>query len=91
VNHQPGAAAPDLVVVHVAQGPFEEQQVRTFLAANGIPTSVLGESLRHTHSLVVDGLGEVRILVPRSHEAAARDLLQRVADGDLELPEDLGE
>ena len=75
----------DWIVVHIAQGEFEEDQVRAFLEAHDIPTEVRGEALRKTHGLVLDGLGQVEVLVPPDRAADARDLLERVRSGDLEL------
>lgn len=79
---------PDSVVVHTVQGVTEEQQVRSFLEAHGIPTSVVGEALRKTHGFVLDGLGEVRIVVPGEHADHARELLAAVERGELTLTED---
>ena len=76
------------VVVFTAQGEFEEQQVRSFLEAHQIPTWVRREALRHTHSLTLDGLGQVQVLVAREHEATARELLARVARGEFTITED---
>ena len=73
------------VVVATVQGEFEEQQLRTFLDANGIPTVVRGEALRKTHAFVLDGLGAVQVMVAPEHEAAARDLIAKVESGELEL------
>jgi hypothetical protein len=73
------------VVVATVQGEVEEQQLRSFLAANGIPTVVRGEALRKTHAFVLDGLGAVEIMVAPQHEAAARDLIAKVESGELEL------
>jgi len=75
----------DWIVVHIAQGEFEEDQVRAFLEAHDIPTEVRGEALRKTHGLVLDGLGQVEVLVPPDRADDARDLLERVRSGDLEL------
>ena len=75
----------DWIVVHIAQGEFEEDQVRAFLEAHDIPTQVRGEALRKTHGLVLDGLGQVEVLVPPDRVDDARDLLERVRSGDLEL------
>jgi hypothetical protein len=77
-----------LVTVHAAQGEVEEQQVRSFLEAHGIATSVRGEALRKTHGLVLDGLGEVQILVAREQAGHARELLAAVARGELRLEAD---
>ncbi len=78
----------DSVVVHTAQGEIEEQQVRSFLEAHGIPTSVWGEALRKTHGFILDGLGEVQILVAAEHAEAARQLLDAVERGEMHLDED---
>jgi hypothetical protein len=76
------------VVVYTAQGEVEEQQVRSFLEANGIPTWVRGEALRKTHGFLLDGLGEVQILVAPAHQHDARSLLERAERGELTLSED---
>jgi hypothetical protein len=76
------------VVVFTAQGEVEEQQVCHFLSAHGIPVEVRGEALRKTHAFVLDGLGEVEVLVPAEHEREARDLLARAERGELTLDED---
>lgn len=73
------------VVITTVQGEFEEQALRTFLEANGIPSVVRGEALRKTHAFVLDGLGAVEIMVAPEHADAARDLLAKVEAGDLEL------
>ncbi len=75
----------DLVVIFTAQGEIEETQVRSFLAANNIPTIVSGEALRKTHGLTLNGLGAVEILVAAEHERQARDLLAQAERGELTL------
>lgn len=72
------------------QGRFEEDQLCAFLRANGIPVSTRGETLRHTHAMVMDGLGRVDVLVPPEQLEKARDLLSKVRSGALRL-EDAGE
>jgi hypothetical protein len=78
MDHEP-------VVVASVQGEFEEQALRTFLEANGIPTVVRGEALRKTHAFILDGLGAVEIMVAPEHAAAACDLIAKVESGELEL------
>jgi len=78
MNHEP-------VVVASVQGEIEEQQLRTFLEANGIPTVVRGEALRKTHAFILNGLGAVEIMVAPEHAVAARDLIAKVESGELEL------
>lgn len=77
-----------LVAVHVAHGGAEEDQVRSFLEAHGIPTWVRGEALRRTHGLTLDGLGMVQILVREADVEAARELLGAVERGELALADD---
>jgi hypothetical protein len=73
------------IVVTTVQGEIEEQQMRAFLEAHGIPTVVRGEALRKTHAFVLDGLGAVAIMVAPEHELEARDLIAKVTSGELEL------
>jgi len=77
----------DGVVVFTAQGEFEEQQVRSFLGAQGIETWVRGEALRKTHGLTLDGLGQVEVFVAAADEAEARRLLDEVEAGGFEIDE----
>ena len=75
------------IVVHTAQGEFEETQVRSFLRAHGIPTSTRGEALRKTHGLTLDGLGQVEVLVAPEDAVDARALLAAANQGDLRISE----
>ena len=78
----------DPVVIFTAQGEIEETQVRSFLAAHGVPSTVRGEALRKTHALTLDGLGQVEILVAPEHAADARRLLAGVQRGEFILSDD---
>jgi hypothetical protein len=71
--------------VYVASGEVHAQQIRSFLAAAGIPSAERGEALRITHGLTVDGLGAVEILVSAEDAAHARDILQSAEAGDFRL------
>lgn len=74
--------------VFVADGEVHAQQVCAFLEAAGISTTVLGESLRLTHGLTVDGLGAVRICVADEDANRARELLKAADAGAFRLPDD---
>ena len=74
--------------VFVASGEMQAQQVRAFLEAAGIQTTVRGEALRHTHGLTLDGLGAVEISVPESDAGRARELLESAEAGLFRLPDD---
>ena len=80
----------EAVVVAVVQGEVEEIQIRSFLAANDIPTITRGEALRKTHGLTLDGLGAVEILVAAENAESAKNLLDQAERGELTL-EDPGE
>ena len=75
----------EYIVVATVQGQFDEEQVRAFLEANGVPTQTRGEALRKTHGLTMDGLGAVEILVPETHVDVARDLLARADRGEMRI------
>ena len=74
--------------VFVANGEMRANQVRAFLEAAGIATAVRGESLRHTHGLTLDGLGQVEILVADADVDQARALLSSAESGQLRLRDD---
>ena len=73
------------VCIHIADGEFAAQQIKAFLAVHDIPSEFLGEALRKTHGLTLNGLGAVKILVPEEYSDRARDLLARVQAGEMEL------
>jgi hypothetical protein len=74
--------------VFTANGETQAQQVRAFLDAAGIPSKLLGESLRNTHGLTIDGLGRVEIVVSDSDADRARSLLADAERGQLRLDDD---
>jgi hypothetical protein len=77
-----------LITVYTAQGEIDETQVRNFLEAHGIPSISRGEALRKTHGFVLDGLGEVHIMVAAEHAEEATELLAAVERGELGLTEE---
>ena len=79
----------ELQCVFVASGEMQAQQIRSFLEASGIATSVRGEALRNTHGLTVDGLGAVRILVAADDAEQARALIASAESGELFLDENI--
>ena len=74
--------------VFVAQGQIEAEQVRAFLEASGIPSSLRGESLSKTHGFTVTALGRVDVMVADTDEERATELLAAVERGDMQLVED---
>jgi len=73
-----------LEVVYQAQGMLEAEAVKGRLETSGIPAALDYESIGRTFGLTIDGLGEVRILVPIERAAEARELLRISADDALD-------
>ncbi len=84
VDSEKAEASADVVVATV-QGLLEEGQIRSFLEANGIPVQLQGETLRRVDGIYVNGIGAVRILVPRELARTALDLLAKADRGELEI------
>ena len=55
----------ELVTIYIASGELEAQVIKGRLEAEGIPALLSYESAGIVFGLTVDGLGEVRIMVPR--------------------------
>ena len=72
--------------VFIANGEVEAQQVRAFLKAKGIPSFLMGETLRITHGLTI-GPGGVEIFVAEADADHARSLLDSAEAGELRLDE----
>ena len=75
-------------LVCTVNGEMEAQQIKAFLASNGIRSEFLGESLRKTHGLTLDGLGRVEIHAAEQDVARAKELLKAAESGEMSLPED---
>ncbi len=69
---------PDLELVEVwcAPNEIEAQMVKAILEGNRIACLLSGESLRHTHGIMVDGLAEVRILVRIDEAGRAEEIVE---------------
>jgi hypothetical protein len=67
---------PDLTPIYVAAGMLRAQVIKSKLEASGIPVLLDYESIGPIIGITVDGLGEVRVLVPDEHADEARQLLQ---------------
>ena len=74
-----------LEVIYQAQGMLEAEAVKGRLETSGIPAAFDYESIGRTFGLTIDGLGEVRILVPIDRADEARELLSlSAADQSVE-------
>lgn len=71
-----------LEVVYRTQGLLQAEAIKGRLAASGIPALLDYESLGPTLGITIDGLGEVRVMVPIDRAGDARELLRSPIDGE---------
>lgn len=76
-SHHPG-----LAVVCVVQGLLQAQVIKAKLETADIPVLLDYESLGPVIGITVDGLGEVRVLVPERHVDDARALIEEESDDE---------
>lgn len=74
---------PKLVCVRVCQGVDVAHIYKSKLEALDIPVLLQYEALGPVFGITVDGLGEVRILVPEPYAAEAEALLADLSNGEL--------
>ncbi len=71
----------ELVVVYTSQGTLRAEMVKGRLESVGIPAMVKFESAGRTLGIIIDGLGEAKVLVPKEFEKQAREVL-KTENGD---------
>lgn len=85
------AKEPELVCVQKCYGMDVAEIFRSKLEAMDVPVMLEYDSAGKLFGLTIDGLGEVRVMVPKSYAAEAEALLSdagQVADTDaMEDPE----
>jgi len=77
----------DVEILRV-NGAINAEPVLAALRANGIPAAAVGEAVGRVYGLTLNGLGMVRIVVPREYEEQARELIAAGELQQLELAED---
>jgi len=71
-------------VVYKAAGMINARIVEGRLTAEGIPTKLQYEAVGAIYAITVDGLGEVKVMVPAEYVVMAEAILARsYADEDL--------
>jgi hypothetical protein len=75
-------------VVYRASGLLRAQVIQGRLEVSGIPAVLDYEALGPTLGVTIDGLGEVRVLVPTDRADEARELLE--ADNEVDVDESDG-
>ncbi len=77
-------------VIATASGMVKANIIRGRLESQGIETCLRYEAAGSIYGITIDGLGEVRILVPSADSERARELLSRsYDDGDLTWEKDI--
>ncbi len=71
-----------LETVYRASGLLQAQVIKGRLEASGIPALLDYESVGPTIGITIDGLGEVRVMVPLDRADEARELIAPSIDED---------
>jgi len=66
----------DLEVVYIAQGELESNVIKSHLESEGIPVLLEYESVGRVIGLTVDGLGQIKVLVPRELAEEAKKIIE---------------
>ena len=68
--------SPDFVMLCMVQGELAANIVKSHLESEGIPVLLEYESASRVFALTVDGLGEVKVLVPRELVEEAKRIIE---------------
>jgi hypothetical protein len=79
---------PELICVRTCQGWDLAQIYKSKLEAANIPVFLKHEALGLVYGITVDGLGEVRLMVPAVYAAEAKALLEETTEPFLDEPEE---
>jgi hypothetical protein len=79
---------PGMTLVYRAAGLLQAEVIKGRLESAGIPVMLDYESAGRVFGIIVDGLGEVRVLVPDEHADDARDLLTASQDDEQETADE---
>ncbi len=66
----------DFVVIHTVQGEITAHVIKAHLESEGIPVLLQNESVGAIYGLTVNGLGEVKILVPQDLVEEAKRVIE---------------
>jgi len=70
-----------LVELCRVMGPVEAEVIKNFLESQGIDCILQGQMVQSVYPILVDGLGETRVLVAEEDFEAATQLLETRGDG----------
>lgn len=75
-----GTAKPEFVVIRAVQGELAANVIKSHLESEGIPVLLQYESAGRVYGVTIDGLGEVRVLVPRELAEEALRIIEPRAE-----------
>lgn len=64
-----------MIEVYKANGELEAQIIKGMLDSYGIPSLLQSHAASSVHSFVFDGMGEVRVMVPKSLADEAKAII----------------
>lgn len=70
----------DFVTVEVVYGELTANVIKAHLESEGIPVFLQYETLGRVTPLIVDGLGEIKIIVPAKFAEEAKQILRQTVD-----------
>ena len=71
-----GKTKSDFVVIHKVQGEINAHVIKSHLESEGIPVLLQYESLGPIYGVTINGLGEVKILVPQDLAEEAKRIIE---------------
>jgi hypothetical protein len=76
-------AEKDMKLVELCRvmGPVEAEVIKNFLESQGIECILQGQMVQAVYPIIVDGLGEIRVLVAEKDFATATELLETHQEG----------
>jgi len=70
------AKKSDFVVIKIVQGEMSANIIKSHLESEGIPVYLKYESAGIIYGITVDGIGEVKILVPEECAEEAKKIIE---------------
>jgi hypothetical protein len=74
----------NFVVISTVQGELVANVIKSHLESEGVPVLLEYESVGRVYGLTVDGLAQVRILVPQELAGEARQIIEPRESGQAE-------
>ena len=82
------AGKSDFVVIKIVQGEMSANIIKSHLESEGIPVYLKYESAGIIYGITADGIGEVRILVPKELVEEAKQIIEPMEIEDTEKEEE---